>query len=788
MRDEARGSAEGDGAPYFLTADGAMARSMREHEWHRSPLGAPPQGWSPLLRTLVDLMLDAKQPMFVAWGPDLAFLYNDAYAPLLGLNHPAALGRPFAEVWAEIWAQIEPLVARTMAGEASFHEDLLIAMERHGHPEEAWFSFSFTPIRDETGDVAGMFCAATETTQAVLARRRIDDESRRLAQMFEQAPGFMAILSSPGHRIEMVNQAYLRLVGHREVVGRTVAEALPETVEQGYVGLLDGVYRSGERLVTTGARYSFRAEPGAPLLARIVDFVFQPLTDTEGRVTGIFIEGSDVTERTRAQDALLDAYEQAERQAAERAAILAHIAEGVVVTDAEGRITFVNEAATRLHGVARLDVAPEDYSETYHLFTEAGLPYPPQDLPLARAVRGETVREQRWRIRRADGREVLAIGAARPVRTADGRQIGAVLTLRDDTTREAAERRLREGEARLRALTDNLPSGMVYQLRTGADADAGGTGRRFLYVSQSHERLTGVPAEAVLADPEVRYRMILPAHLARLAEAEAASLREGRPIDLEVQFERADGALRWCRIISAPRPQDDGSVIWDGIQIDVTEQKAAEAHLEMLVGELNHRVKNSLAIVQAIAAQTFRHRESLDEARLDFTARIKSLANAHDVLTEANWAGASVGEIVRRTVEPHGGRDRFRIEGPEVAMSSKGALALSMALHELCTNAAKYGALSVEGGAVEIAWSLEPRSDARWLRMRWRESGGPPVAAPAAKGFGSRLIEYALAAELGGEVRLAYDPGGVTCLIEAPLPAPEAPDAMADGTPDAAAG
>ena len=295
----------------------------------------------------------------------------------------------------------------------------------------------------------------------------------------------------------------------------------------------------------------------------------------------------DIDERREAEAALQASTARAEALAAEQAAILGQLAEGVIVTDRTGRITFVNEAASRIHGVARLDVEPDAYSETYHLLTLEGAPYPSHELPLARAVlHGETVAEARWRIRRPDGSDILAVGSARPVRDAGGETLGAVLTLRDDTQRAEAERLLRENEARLRALTDNLPSGMVYQIATGRD----GSERRFLYVSQSHEKLTGIPADAVLADPTIPYNLILPEHRAALVAAEAEAIATRGPFDVQVRFRRADGEVRWSRIISAPREQADGSLIWDGIQVDVTDQKYAEALLLEMNNELERRV------------------------------------------------------------------------------------------------------------------------------------------------------------------------------------------------------
>jgi PAS domain S-box-containing protein len=255
------------------------------------------------------------------------------------------------------------------------------------------------------------------------------------------------------------------------------------------------------------------------------------------------------------------------------AAILDQLAEGVIVANRAGQITYVNQAAERLHGVARLGVEPDGFSEAYRLFTESGQPYPPADLPLSRAIAGETVVDARWRIQRPDGTSILAIGSARPIRDASGSQVASVLTLRDDTERDAAEQKLAENEARLRALTDNLPGGMVYQISTGAD----GSERRFLFVSQSHEALTGVPAQDVLLDPSIPYRLIHPDDRLKVAKAEKASIETQNPFDVQVRFRRIDGVERWCRILSAPRQQPDGSLIWDGIpdRHDRPERRAA---------------------------------------------------------------------------------------------------------------------------------------------------------------------------------------------------------------------
>ena len=151
-------------------AAGARARLMRAHDWSESPLGAP-ESWPQPLRTVVGLLLQSRFPMFVAWGDALGFLYNDPYAEILGAKHPRALGRRFHDIWSEIWPDISPLIDAAMAGQAIYREDLPLVMNRKGYDEQTWFTFSYSPVRDESGKIAGMFCACSETTRRVLAER-----------------------------------------------------------------------------------------------------------------------------------------------------------------------------------------------------------------------------------------------------------------------------------------------------------------------------------------------------------------------------------------------------------------------------------------------------------------------------------------------------------------------------------------------------------------------------------------------------------------------------------------
>jgi two-component sensor histidine kinase len=196
-------------------------------------------------------------------------------------------------------------------------------------------------------------------------------------------------------------------------------------------------------------------------------------------------------------------------------------------------------------------------------------------------------------------------------------------------------------------------------------------------------------------------------------------------------------------------------------------------HRQLLINELNHRVKNTLAIIQSLSTQTLRGDRPTPEARADFESRLMALAGAHALMTEAEWRSVGLGELIELTVRPFSqgaGDVRFSLNGPPVTLPPKSAVAFALAIHELCTNSGKYGALRVDDGHIEMNWTITGEgADAR-LRFVWREAGGPAVIAPTVRGFGSRLIERGLAAELKGLVRLHFPPEGLLCEMDVPAP------------------
>lgn len=477
-----------------------MRQAIESFDWSGTSLG-PREMWPQSLRTTVDIMLDSDFAMCAGWGPDLIMIYNAAYAPILGKRHPDMLGKPWSEAWPDVWDEIEPLIAETRAGRSVSFEDMHLVMTRNGYEEDTWWSFSYSPLRDDSGAVVGMLDIVSDSTPKVVQQRQLEVEGNRLR-------------------------------------------------------------------------------------------------DSEERFRALVNATSDVVYRMSA-----------------------------------------------------------DWQE----------------------------------MRQLDGRGVLVDTNAPTIRWIDQ------YLFEDD--------------------------------RPAVDA------------------------------------------------AIATAIRTRDPFELEHRIKQADGSIGWILSRAVPILDEQGDVVeWFGMAADVTERRRTDEHLRLVVNELNHRVKNMLAMVQAIAMQTFRKTQDVDQAIDRFSGRLVALAHANDLLTGDRWAGVDLRDVLRQAVHSHcDGDDRIRIEGPDTEIASKSALALTLAMHELATNATKYGAWSVPDGQVAIGWTVEDADHGRRrLRLEWRESGGPSVAQPTRRGFGSRLIERGLAGELNGSAALDFVPEGLVCRVEALLPAPGA--------------
>jgi PAS domain S-box-containing protein len=342
---------------------------------------------------------------------------------------------------------------------------------------------------------------------------------------------------------------------------------------------------------------------------------------------------------------------------------------------------------------------------------------------------------------------------------------GAVVSLYDVTETHALDRHVRENEARLNHINAVAPTAnYIYDFRRGAP----------VWVTGRTERVYGYSAEELLSGGGDLIRgLIHPDDFSKVA-ARLIKLTAGPDGDVqefELRIRRREGGYRWVldRAVAFERDATGRVTSTLSAALDIDERKRAEERRTLLINELNHRVKNTLASVQSIARQTMRSARTPEEMAEVFTARLVALSGAHDVLTRENWEGAGLREIVQVALAPFEG-DRIVTEGPDVRLGARAALALGMALHELATNAAKYGALSGEAGGVKLAWQIRP-GEAANLDLEWREHGGPPVTPPRRRGFGSRLLTQGVRSELNGAAEMDFAPSGLVCRIAAPLEA-----------------
>lgn len=448
-----------------LSGKGEMAERIRAHDWAATPIG-PLETWPDPLIAAANIALHATFPTAIYWGRDLTLLYNDAWSPIPAEKHPWALGRAGKDVWPDIWDVIEPQFQRVFeTGEGFSAYDQLLLMERGGKRHETYWTYNFTPILGPSGEVLGIFNQGNETTANVRGLADRAAETTRLKELFQQAPAAVAVLRGPQHVFELANPTYLELVGRPDIVGKPVAEALPETAEQGFTQLLDEVFRTGVPHVGHATPVELRRNGGMETFH--LDFVYQPIKDEKGRIDGIFVEATDVTDRARAVTALRDSEERF-RLVAESAPVM------LWMGDANGKCVYLNAGQRTFWGVAEADVPTFNWNDTVHpedrdaLFT-----------PFAEAMRTQTAFKVEARYRRAsDGAWRLLHTNARPRFDAAGAFLGMIGVNVDITdTREAiaaAQHELEErrrAEAALQALNATLEERVVEEVSQRAVAE-----------------------------------------------------------------------------------------------------------------------------------------------------------------------------------------------------------------------------------------------------------------------------------------------------------------------------
>lgn len=318
------------------------------------------------------------------------------------------------------------------------------------------------------------------------------------------------------------------------------------------------------------------------------------------------------------------------------------------------------------------------------------------------------------------------------------------------------ERALATGDAAFRDLADFAP---VMIWRSGTDALCDWFNKPWL-------DFTGKPMKDEVGEGWAQG--VHPDDYDRCMAIYLGAFQAREPFSMEYRLRRHDGEYVWLLDNGAPYYRDDRFAGYWGSCVDVSAHREAQQAQRILINELNHRVKNTLAVVQAIAAQSFREDRSLAESRQTFDQRLLALAGAHDLLISRAWEEVALRAVVESTIAPHDpGGDRIQADGPALMLRPETSVSIAMALHELLTNAGKYGALSTARGTVRIDWSYRETSGGM-LRIEWKESGGPPVHLPSQRGFGTRFIERVLADQARGMAQVRFEPDGVRCVFEAP--------------------
>ncbi|UDF05028.1 PAS domain-containing protein [Asticcacaulis sp. AND118] len=600
-RDDAPSAPRSDGgyARSLTASGGACGRLIAEKDWGETPLGDI-EAWPSCLKTCVSLIVASHLPMAVLWGEDGILLYNDGYAEIADRRHPEILGMAARDAWPEASEFNERVIRTGLSGETQSFRDLEIHLNRSGAPEAVWFNIDYSPIRDDQGRPAGLLAIVVETTKQVLLERKAAAERESQARSLRQMPGFVAILDGPEHVFTYVNDAYRDMAGDRDYMGHTVREAFPELASQGFYGLLDGVYASGQPFISRSFPVDLANQSGT----RFIDFIYQPVFDESGRVTGIFVGGYDVTDHVRAEAALKTLNSTLEERVAHAVAerkILADVVEAteafIHVIDADYNWLAVNRATVaefqRLYGVTprvggnlleTMDGHPEHQAQIRILWD--------------RALTGETSMTVEEFGERSGQQRAYEIRSA-PLYDVNGEVIGAYQFAYDVTARLEQARELEDSRDFARLALGAVGGIGVWTYDIVSDVFHYDEGIAQLYAVDPKAGATGLSREAFLANIHPEDRDALRATM-------ASGLTRTGDLELEYRLIHPDGSVHWVLSRGHTYFEDGKAVRRTGVGIDVTEKRQLEEQLRQsqkmeavgqLTGGIAHDFNNMLAVV-----------------------------------------------------------------------------------------------------------------------------------------------------------------------------------------------
>ena len=686
---------------------------------------------------------------------------NRQYAGILGLSDVDLVGKTTAEVFGTVdLDRISAILDRAFAGERLSYE-----IDRQSADGKAlYYAVVIEPLRDDASVVTNVVGVIYDITKNKLAQMRIGETEERLRLANEAAgigifdidlttatahysPELSAILGIPHFAAVPLQLAFQRI--HREDVGRVLAQF--QSAQQS----------DSDRRLLMEFRF---VRPGGEV--RWMTWIGQvKFSDTASgpRATRVLGACVDITDRRRAESDLR------ESEARYRGVVEGSL-QGIVIQQNE-RILYANRAMAAIFG----------YDQPHELIGKSTFDdfIAEEERPLLRTrtaatYRGETLKPHGgWRGFRRDGTEIWVASMAHKVEWQGGPAVVSFYI--DITERKKAEMRLNE------ALWLTKVACEAGQMGTWHFDPA--TGR--LNYSDEGLALLGIDKTKWDGSLGAIEAVVHPDDVERRRAAIRRGLAERTNTEFEFRIVRPNGEIRWMLVRGHPlkRP-DSGKLEALGVVVDMTERKRDEQRQQMLTRELDHRVKNTLARVLVILQRSSERASTVEDLSAAIEGRIQALAQAHSLLSRHTWRGARLADLITVELEPYATATNTIVDGPDLVLTPDATQAVTLVLHELATNAAKYGALSTSRGRVRVHWRYETRAPAQpQLVIEWEERGGPAVVKPDRKGYGSSVIGELIPYEMGGAVDIQFRDEGVVCVMSMPLARAKAPDDPATPSP-----
>lgn len=715
-----------------------MGELIRQVNWSDTPLGAPGQ-WPQPLQTMVSVLLNARFPMFLWWGPDLIHFYNDAYRPSLGDfgKHPAAVGQRGEDCWPEIWTTIKPLIDQVLGGgKATWQEDQLVPIQRNGRLEDVYWTFSYSPVPDETGRPGGVLVTCTETTGQVQARQTLLRSEERFRNLIMYSPVAFALFRGPQFIIELANDRVLEYWGRTrdEVLNKPLFEALPEASGQGFETLLTGVYTTGERVMAK--ELTVALERNGKVEQTYIDFVYEPYREPDpnaGNITGVTVVCVEITEQVMARRALQDEKNRLNT-------ILNELPIGVVMTNATGELIYGNRQVEQIFrhpfGESR-DI--EAYTNWPLFDPTTGEPFPFEAMPMVRTLlHGETVTGVEIKLRRGDDTWGYANVNTVPIYDSTGQLQGGVGTFVDITGQKQGEETLRQSEEQLQIVQSSITDHAIITTDTQGIITGWNAGAQEIFGFTAPEAI-GQPIGLIFT-PEDR--------VAGVPDAEMMTARQQGRAACERYQLRKDGSRFYGFGVLSLLNRADGQLLgYVKVARDMSVRQQMEQALreadqrkDEFLATLAHELRNPLAPIRntlQILNLTAAADETVAPAVAMMARQVDHLVHLVDDLLDVSRISQGklrlrlerieLGEVVRQAVAASG--PLYEAAGRELTVAlpfgpihlSGDATRLAQIVTNLLNNAAKF---THEGGHVWLSVERAGgESDGRMALLRVRDDG-----------------------------------------------------------------